>query len=202
VNADLFDRPSTEDTGDRNALDYYETPEWMTASLLYHQPIARSCAVFEPCAGDGSIARALGVAGFGRVLTNDVNVDHPTDFHANAALLDIWSESAVASVDWVITNPPFSDAFAILEQSVLVARIGVAFLLRKTFIEPTLHRGGWLAKHPPVRVIGLPRHRFRGKGQDSCSVDWHIWEQPPRRDLAPIVIDHLAKRRRIACLAA
>jgi hypothetical protein len=195
---DLFDRPSTADDGERNALDLYETPAWMTASLLHHHPFFDSDIVLEPCAGDGSIVRALGRAGFNTIITNDLNVSHAADYHEDASRLEFWERSEFGPVDWVITNPPFGSAFAILEQSVLLARFGVAFLLRKTFIEPTRQRGPWFSVHPPTRMIGLPRHRFRGKGQDSCAVDWYIWERNPRRELAPIVIDHKAKGRGIA----
>jgi hypothetical protein len=205
---DLFGRPSTVDTGARNALDYYETPQWMLASLLEHHPINPRGVVFEPCAGDGAIARGLLAAGFGHVITNDINVAHPTDFHGDATKLNLWRLSALADVSWVITNPPFAVAIQVLEQSWLLAHVGVAMLLRKTFLEPTgrLHRpkphedrGPWLAVHPPTHIIGLPRHKFRrqAKGTDNVSADWMIW----RRDgytARPFVIDHTAKTRRIA----
>lgn len=193
---DLFDRPSNADTGVRNEHDYYETPRFMTASLLHHHPISGS--VFEPCAGDGAIARALVAAGFQTVLTNDIDVQHATTFHADATQLDIWSHSALAGINWVITNPPFNVAFPILEQAERLARVGVAMLLRKTFLEPTTNRGPWFSVHPPTRVIGLPRHNFRGNGSDSCAADWYIWEREPDRSLQPFVIDHVAKTRRIA----
>lgn len=194
---DLFDRPSTADTGDRNDRDYYETPLWMTASLLAHQPIDRRCQVLEPCCGDGSIVRALTAAGFTSIITNDLDERHVANRHRDATSLDFWELKTISRVDWIITNPPFGVAFPILEQAVLLARIGVAFLLRKTFLEPTIARGPWFAIHPPTRIIGLPRHSFRGKGSDSSACDWVIWERIPDEG-KPIIIDHRAKTRRIA----
>ena len=198
---DLFDRPSTADTGERSAFDLYETPVWMTAALLHHHPILGGeklrPVVFEPCVGDGAIAHALTRAGC-RVITNDIDPRHQAELHQDARQLAVWSEPILADVDWVISNTTFSDAFEILEQAERLARVGVAFLLRKTFLEPTKERGAWLSIHPPTRIIGLQRHRFRGKGQDSVSCDWCIWERKPNRALPPIVIDHHSKKRRIA----
>jgi hypothetical protein len=194
---DLFDRPSTADTGARNDRDYYETPLWMTASLLQNQPIRQDALILEPCAGDGAIVRALRASGYRFVVTNDIDTRHATDLHGDATGLDLWEHSALAAVDWVITNPPFSIAFPILEQAQLLANVGVAMLLRKTFVEPTAQRGPWFARHPPTRVIGEPRHTFRGKGSDSCASDWFIWEREPDRSLKPFIIDHVAKSRRI-----
>jgi hypothetical protein len=192
---DLFDRPSKTDTGARNHLDFYETPAWMTLSLLTHQPIVGT--VFEPCAGDSAIARVLWKNGL-EVITNDLDTRHLTALHGDASGPRLWSNSMLADVSWVITNPTFSQAFPILDQALQLARVGVAFLLRKTFLEPTAQRGPWFEVHPPDRIIGLPRHRFRGKGQDSCSVDWCIWFKHPEdfRILKPIVIDSHAKTRR------
>jgi len=205
---DLFNRPTTADDGARNANDYYETAPWMTASLLHHHPITGR--ILEPCAGDGAIARVLVEAGCD-VLTNDIDSRHRPALNYDATQGELWSDPFTRGVDWVITNPPFNIAFPILEQAWLLARVGVAFLLRKTFLEPTdtykrrgvvvPGRGGWLSVHPPTRIIGLPRHRFRGKGNDSVSCDWMIWEKQPRlhlpNALPPIVVDHLAKTRRV-----
>jgi hypothetical protein len=193
--ADLFERPSTADTGERNAHDYYETAPWMTESLLRHHPIGGT--VLEPCAGDGAIARVLCRHGL-TVVTNDIDDRHPTTLHLDALGAELWAHHNVAgAVDWVVTNPTFVDAFPILCRSWQLARVGVAFLLRKTFLEPTKDRGPWLNAHPPARMIGLPRHNFRGKGSDSCAADWYLWlrgECP--RSLPPFVIDHTAKNHR------
>lgn len=195
---DLFGRPSTDDTGARNTLDYYETPEWMVASLLAHHPIARTSLVLEPCCGDGAIVRALAKAGFDRIITNDLDPRHEASRHRDATAPEFWHMKTLHDVDWVIANPPFTEAMPMLEHAEIVAKVGVAFLLRKTFLEPTEARGPWLALHPPSRVIGLPRHSFRGAGSDSVSTDWHIWLRVDRRrSVPPIVIDHVAKTRRV-----
>lgn len=202
MNDDLFGRPSTVDTGIRQENDYYETPAWMVASLLRHHPIGSDrgharCFIVEPCAGDGAISRIFVKRGY-RVLTNDIDQRHPTMLHLDARH-ELWTDPATAETDWVISNTSFDIAFKVLEQAYMIARMGVALLLRKTFDEPTKKRGAWLSRYPPTHTIRLPRHKFRrqAKGSDSTSVDWFIWrkgDQPEIWTIAPpYTIDHRAK---------
>jgi hypothetical protein len=193
VTPDLFGGVSIEDTGERNAFDYYPTPAWMTRSLLHFHPSIAGAVVLEPCSGDGAIVRVLEQDGGCAVLTNDIDTRHPAQTHHDATSAAYWS--SLPYVEWVVTNPPFNVAFAVLQQAQKVARVGVALLLRKTFLEPTDERGPWLAEHPPDRLIGQPRYSFRGKGSDSVSCDWCLWLRHPGTWYDPIVIDHVAERR-------
>lgn len=194
MSVDLFGRPSFEDTGERNGFDYYPTPAWMTRSLLHYQPGISGRVVLEPCAGDGAISRVLAQVSC-TVLENDIDPRHGHDWRYDATTGDLWQN---IEVPWVITNPPFNVALAVLSRAYEHATVGVAFLLRKTFLEPTDDRGPWLSSHPPTRIIGLPRYSFRGTGSDSVSCDWMIWEKRPSshgENLPPIVIDYVAERR-------
>lgn len=190
---DLFGDVSVADTGERNAFDYYPTPAFMTRSLLhFHSAIAGS-RVLEPCCGGNAITNILKAAGC-TVYTNDIDPRHVDA----ETLLDATNPMYWATaprVDFVITNPPFNVALSILQLALAHADLGVVFLLRKTFLEPTEDRGPWLQSHPPTRAIGQPRYSFRGSGSDSVSCDWYVWERRPDRTLPPIVIDHVAERR-------
>jgi len=189
----LFGDVSIADTGERNEFDYYPTPGFMTRSLLHFHPAIAGSQVLEPCSGGDAITTVLRAAGC-VVATNDIDRRHPAMTHWNAELAEYWGMWA-PEVDWVITNPPFNVALPILQHAVAHAKIGVAFLLRKTFLEPTDDRGPWLQVHPPTRAIGQPRYSFRGSGSDSVSCDWYVWERRPDRSLPPFVIDHVAERR-------
>jgi hypothetical protein len=191
---DLFGDVAVVDDGARNAYDYYPTPAWMTRSLLHHHPAIAGATVLEPCAGGDAISTVLRAAGCS-VATNDIDRRHPSITHFDATALRYWLDLPADAFEWVITNPPFAEAMPILQGAFQAARIGVAFLLRKTFLEPTDERGPWLQAHPPTRVIGQPRYSFRGTGSDSVSCDWMIWERRPDRSLPPFVIDHVAERR-------
>jgi len=113
------------------------------------------------------------------VITNDLDVTHTADYHDNACdgKAMIWGRP----IDWVVTNPPFSDAAAILPIAFEQARVGVAFLLRLTFLEPCPNRGEWLrlnARHMThLIVFGQPRPSFTGAGTDSATVAWMVWNK-------------------------
>jgi hypothetical protein len=187
------------ETGERSAFDWYPTPAWATRSLVYYVPeIARSL-VLECASGDGAIADVLHREFGCGLLTNDIDRGHSATWNYDATNDLFWGTIRDSQwhdkIDWIITNPPFNVGFDILQHAIAHAQIGVAFLLRKTFLEPTEERGEWLSKNPPSRIIGLPRHSFRGDGSDSVSCDWMIWEREPNKHAYPIEIDHLAKSR-------
>jgi hypothetical protein len=190
---DLFGDVTTVDNGERSDFDFYETPGFMTRSLLHFHPAIRGCRVLEPCSGRDAIASILRQAGC-EVFTNDLDPRQPAQTHYDATSADYW-RNLTPAVDYVVSNTAFDVAFGILEHAIEHADIGVIFLLRKTFLEPTLERGPWLSAHPPTRCIGEPRYSFRGTGSDSVSCDWMIWERRPDRSLRPFEIDFAAERR-------
>lgn len=197
MTSDLFGNRSLADTGERSQFDFYPTPAWAVRSLLYYVPEIEGTTVIEPASGDDAIVSVLREEFRCRVLTNDIDPRHPAQMHLDATKPELWQllDNPGQKADWVITNPPFNVAFDILWQSVCHAKVGVAFLLRKTFLEPTQERGDFLANHPPSRIICLPRHNFRGDGSDSVSCDWMVWERNPARSIYPIEVDSLAKER-------
>lgn len=220
---DLFGHVTTNDDGARSKWDFYETPKFMTRSLLHHhRAIWRPMVVVDPmfvgkgrgllpsrlpvilecCSGNDAIAVVLRDEHGLAVHTNDINPRHPAETHEDATQAAYWqrwkgatgARPDMPAIDWVITNPPFVDALPILQHALSVAQVGVAFLLRKTFLEPTEDRGPWLSQTPPTREIGQPRYSFRGAGSDTCACDWMIFEHHPDRRLGR-VIDHLAETR-------
>jgi len=197
---DLFGAVSTADTGERSAKDFYETPAYMVRSLILHHPPIVGAYVLEPASGRDAIARVLREEAGCRVITNDLDPAHPSQWHFDATAGHLWSRVGPdvkqdgRSVEWVIGNFTFDVAFAIAIRAFAVVP-NMALLLRKTFLEPTVERGEWLNRFPPTRIIGLPRHKFRGESSDSVSADWHIWQRRPDPMLPAIVIDHLAKTR-------
>lgn len=202
MSTDLFGHRALVDSGERSAFDWYPTPDFFTRSLVYHVPEIEQANVFECASGDDDIVSVLVDEFRCRVLTNDIDRSHVlARWHHDATEPYVWQIAASfpfnngRPLEWVCTNPPFNLAFEMLKHAVEHASIGVAFLLRKTFLEPTEERGEWLSKHPPSRIIGLPRHNFRGDGVDSVSCDWMIWEKHPNKHAYPIEIDHLAKSR-------
>lgn len=198
---DLFEDVSTADTGARSFGDFYETPAWMTRSLLAHHPIPAGSRVLECCAGRGAITRELEKAGC-VVVENDYNPAHGRQFQLDMTRRENWLifNAKVGPFDYVVSNLPFNIAILILKAGITVPLKAFITVLLKSFDEPTsedpeLARGEWLAAHPWTRKINQPRHKFRGSGSPSMASDWFVWEREPDRSLPPCVVDHIAKSR-------
>ena len=164
--------------------DFYETPEWQTKALRRRVQIAGT--VFECCVGDGSVARMFPDC---KLVTNDIDPERAADFHHDAGGEALWNEAP--KTDWVVTNPPFNAAMPILRRAIDHARVGVVFLLRLSFMEPTRERGPFLSATPPHRQIILPRWSYKQNGQTDCvTTAWFVWMKSP----APIEIVPLEEK--------
>jgi hypothetical protein len=153
----------------------------MTRALLAHVPEIQG-TVLEPCAGDMSIARILSAEGGLKVVTNDIDPQRPADHHSDAS--DPRFATLMAPfIDWVVTNPPYQMPLCteIVANSLRIARVGVAMMLRISFKEPTAKvnpRGPFLEQHPLARELVMPRHSFTGNGKsDSATTAWMIWSK-------------------------
>jgi hypothetical protein len=165
----------------RRANDFYPTPAWATDLLLQQAGLCGDlCA--ELCCGNNDITRQLRASGrFSRVLTNDLDKTRDSDTHYDAARRMTYSRYADlgwAMPCWVVTNPPFNAAAQIVPLAYDFATIGIAMLLRLSFLEPVEDRGAWLNEHPPTSMIVLPRISFTGDGKtDSVTCAWMVWEK-------------------------
>jgi hypothetical protein len=145
--------------------------------------------IIEPCAGRGNIANPLREYFADKqmlpatvVYTNDIMLDCQCDYAYDARHPMMWRDIAQdlkavrREIDWVVTNPPFKYAPAILDQAYRSAHLGVAMLLRLSFLEPCADRARFLAEHPPTELIILPRISFTGDGNtDSVTTAWMVW---------------------------
>jgi hypothetical protein len=148
----------------------------MTDRLLEHVQITGR--VLEPCSGKHDIASPLIRAGLA-VDTNDIdpqvfattNIDY---------LSQVFLTSTNERYDWVVTNPPFKNAMAMLRKALRESNCGAAFQLRLSFLEPTEDRVDFLRQFPPTTVIVLPRYSFTGDGKsDSVTTAWMVWDKRP-----------------------
>jgi hypothetical protein len=197
----------------RRAHDQYDTEAFATETLLAcatdivgPRPAGRS--IIEPCAGEHRITAVLRAKAPGaRIFTNDLHPRAIVDKHMDATYRPCWEQFPPA--EWVVTNPPFVDAMAILQQAYRHATEGVAMLLRLTFLEPTEERGEWLALNPPDQMVVLPRYSFTGDGKtDSVTCAWMIWRHRvaegqargirvvPRPKPAKMLLDHIEEQEK------
>ena len=95
---------------DRQAHDFYPTPDWVTEALLKH--VMLRDAVWEPCCGDGAMARVLERGGHKVVATDLVDRGFGrggVDFFACTAF--------PAGCRAIVTNPPYGDGGELVRRS-------------------------------------------------------------------------------------
>ena len=89
----------------RQAFDFYATPDWVTACLLRH--MALRGPVWEPCCGDGAIAKILQAQQI-KVQASDLE-----DRGYGTSGLDFFAATAFPrGCTAMITNPPYGDGGA------------------------------------------------------------------------------------------
>jgi hypothetical protein len=176
--APLFD----VDPQARRAFDWYATPRHQTRALLAREAVFGP--VLEPCVGDGAIVSVLqkNVSPQLQVITNDIDPGWMADSHLDITRPETWDQFG----PWreCVTNFPFNVADQVVPLAHERLQPGglLAVILRLSWLEPTgeegddFIRGNWLDKHPPHRLIVLPRHDYRGNGKtDSVTSAWFCW---------------------------
>lgn len=165
----------------RDGLDRYYTPAWPTEALLEtFSPVRTRLTtpkrILDPCAGQGGIASVLREHGH-HVITGDIDPEAPTDHHWDFAQARLHPERYLSrcggKVDWIITNPPYCLAEAMVRAALAVSA-DVAMLLRVTWLEPCVSRFDLLDEL--AYVLTMPRISFTGDGStDSAAGAWFVW---------------------------
>jgi hypothetical protein len=169
----------------KDSLDNFPTPPWATRALLEHV-IAdagpfRKMTCWEPACGAGHMARPLKEY-FGKVKASDIYAyGHGTASDFLAGPIE------AASVDWIITNPPFRLAEDFIQRSLVVARRGVAILARTVFLESVGRYREIFDQNPPTRFaqfterVPMVKGRLDAKASTATGYAWFVWEKnaPP-----------------------
>jgi len=156
-------------TFDRIPRDFYRTPAEAVAPLLPHLDFGTMFA--EPCAGDGSLIRALEAGGMSCIEALDIEPRTEIAYRADA--LD-WTPCF--SVDLIITNPPW-DRKLLHPMITHFSRMRPTWLL---FDADWIHTRQaapfmpWLHKVVSVgRVKWIPDSKMTGK--DNCA--WYLFDR-------------------------
>jgi hypothetical protein len=90
---------------DREANDFYPTPAWVTETLLKH--VTLRGPVWEPCCGDGAIARVIEAQG------HTVEATDLSDRGYGRGGVDFFNCKAIPNgCQAIVTNPPYGDGGA------------------------------------------------------------------------------------------
>ena len=164
-----------------DSLDDFPTPPWATRALAEHvveMHKATFKSVLEPACGRGYMSQTLAEY-FDTVKSNDV---HDYGFAETRDFLGPLHDAA--SVDWVITNPPFRLAEAFIDRALPVARIGVAMLVRTVFLESVGRYKRLFSKQPPTVVaqfserVPMVKGRVDKKASTATGYAWIVWVNP------------------------
>lgn len=160
----------------RRVNDFYPTPSNATKALLKRIPFTNRQTVIEPCAGKHAITKELG---FRYTYTCDIDPLMEVNLVADMSQVQGWQKAQKTfghPFEWVITNPPFNCAIDFAQHGWEYCTVGMALLLRLSFLEPTEKRQQWLMKNPPHQLIVLPRISFTEDGKtDSVTCAWMVW---------------------------
>ncbi|HLP91433.1 MAG TPA: hypothetical protein VK184_22975 [Nostocaceae cyanobacterium] len=174
----------------RHKLDQYDSPHWFVTHLPNYINI--NGVIGEPCRGAGNLSSLLSCfQGCKSLWTNDINPDIDSHFHYDAADPESWKK--FPSTDWIVTNPPFSEAFPILLNAYEKAKVGVIFFLRLSFIDSIEERAEWLFHHKRYVDLIYPRFKFR-KGKngnwqtDFITMGAFIWLKNNNQTLGSLTI--------------
>lgn len=178
-----------------DSLDFFPTPPWATRALL---PFLRDLeadaerdlatqTVWEPACGEGHMADVLGEAFF-RVHASDVFEYQGWDRLETVqvfppVLLDFLDEEALAlrTADWIITNPPFKTAMQFALRALSVARIGVALLVRTSWLEGGKRYADLFSQYAPALVlqycerVPMTKGRWDPAASTATSYCWVVW---------------------------
>lgn len=171
---------------ERRTLDRYYTPDDAARACVATLPILDGDTVLEPSAGGGAFLRAVRDAfPSSRLRALDLDPASPARLPENGGFevehgdFGTWSPPPDERFDWVVGNPPYNVAIEHVEAALRIARVGVGFLLRLTFLESVDRIPFWRAvgsSLDEVRVLAR-RPSFTGSGTDSMAYGWFVWNK-------------------------
>ena len=191
---------STNRGSQRSPADYYPTPGWCVRLLLEAADLPGARWI-EPCAGDGSIIRAVnrarpGIQWHAMELRPECAPDltmatgHPSRVQIGSSIC------TPLACDVAITNPPFRLAREFLESWVGIPE-RLCVLLRLNFLAGA-GRAALMRNHAPDVYVLPNRPSFTGKGTDSIDYAWFVFHRGRRSTGSLNVLRPLPRSERIA----
>jgi hypothetical protein len=193
------------------ALDYFPTPPWATRALFKHTLPALGIetvgSVWEPACGEGHMAAVITDLACGPVVASDIY-----SYGYGTAPLDFLHDAALASPEWIISNPPFNLACEFTLRALDLASEGIAMLVRTQWIEGVGRYEKLFKSRPPtlyapfVERVPMMKGRWDPSASTATSYAWFVWRKrtsgPPRIFWIPpgcrVALTHSDDRQRFA----
>jgi hypothetical protein len=158
--------------------DLYETPRVAVETLLRIEKLPHH--IWEPACGPGAIVSVLREHGHAVWATDLVDYECP----CSESGIDFLMERQLhASIEAIVTNPPFKLATEFVEHALLICP-RVVMLLRLAFLESTrrgpIMDGGYLARVYPFANRLPMMHRDGWEGPRASSATpfcWFVWDR-------------------------
>lgn len=187
-------------------LNFFPTPPWAMRALLHEVLLRRLILKFrprsawEPACGAGHCAIPLAEV-FDQVYATDV---HDWGFGA-ARDLDFsfcGPDEAPYPIDWVISNPPFSLAEMFVKRGLMIAREGVAMLMRLQWLEGGERYREFFAPDAPCRPslvvvfaerVPMIEGDWDPEASSATAYAWFVFlkDAQPEMGVQPIEVIHL-----------
>ena len=169
----------------RKEYDFYATPPDVVKKLTENIDLSKwGCDVLEPNAGNGNICRVIKNKYPTKKLTSieirDCEFNSLNECSDEVIIGDYITLPITSKYDIIIGNPPFNIAKeCILKSLSLLKDEGVLiFLLRTAFLESKVRYDFWQENPISNLYVLSKRPSFTGgKGTDSTSYSWFIWDK-------------------------
>lgn len=175
--------------------DAFYTPDALAAAcaarIQREGNVGYDSVIWEPHAGKGAFTRAFAGLGYKKILASDIDLTYSAEWGiaTKPRQVNFLLTTPAVSVDWIVGNPPFTDAIKHVEHALKIATIGVAFVLPIQFIASQARVDFW-TRHPLASFnIINKRPSFTEGGNDMRDVALYIWSN--NHKTAPVLRHHL-----------
>lgn len=163
--------------GDRRKDDFYASSPEMAQAILPKLQIPDRELIWEPCAGDGAIAKILVQNGYRVTATDLVSRNYPITLghYETGPEFDATTFREMRS-KYIITNPPFNIADKILKNFMTMDFEVLALFHKSHWLQAGVKRGWIMKEFPPSDIYALGwRVDWTGQGQPTGDGAWFVW---------------------------
>jgi hypothetical protein len=166
-----------------DALDHFPTPPWATRALFRHVlpslDIERTKTAWEPACAEGMMAEVIAeIPEIRQVVASDI-----FDYGYGQAPHDFLHDDPLVRAEWIVTNPPFNLAGEFALRALNFATVGVAMLVRTTWIEGIGRYESIFRDRPPtlyapfVERVPMVKGRWDPTASTATAYAWACWRQ-------------------------